>query len=91
MIEKLQKTYGILNSFEDLNSKKFNFNNIKIINELLDLNLNQYANIDKESIKSNLSNEHKDVILNIISKIDTLESKILPKANLMNSFSENIK
>ena len=91
MIEKLQKTYGILNSFEDLNSKKFNFNNIKVINELLDLDLNQYANIDKESIKSNLSNEHKDLILNIISKIDTLESKILPKANLMNSFSENIK
>lgn len=91
MIEKLQKTYGILNSFEDLNSKKFNFNNIKDVNELLDLDLNQYANIDKESIKSNLSNEHKDLILNIISKIDTLESKILPKANLMNSFSENIK
>ena len=91
MIEKLQKTYGILNSFEDLNSKKFNFNNIKDINELLDLDLNQYANIDKENIKSNSSNEHKDLILNIISKIDTLESKILPKANLVNSFSKNIK
>tara|TARA_B110000240_G_C13165867_1_gene311411 strand:- start:31 stop:306 length:276 start_codon:yes stop_codon:yes gene_type:complete len=91
MIEKLQKTYGILNSFEDLNSKKFNFNNIKDINELLDLDLNQYANIDKENIKSNSSNEHKDLILNIISKIDTLESKILPKADLMNSFSKNIK
>ena len=91
MIEKLQKTYGILNSFEDLNSKKFNFNNIKVINELLDLDLNQYANIDKENIKSNSSNEHKDLILNIISKIDTLESKILPKANLVNSFSKNIK
>ena len=91
MIEKLQKTYGILNSFEELNSKKFNFNNIKDVNELLDLDLNQYANIDKGTIKSNLSNEHKDLILNIISKIDTLESKILPKANLVNSFSENIK
>ena len=91
MIEKLQKTYGILNSFEDLNSKKFNFNNIKVINELLDLDLNQYANIDKDNIKSNSSNEHKDLILNIISKIDTLESKILPKANLVNSFSKNIK
>ena len=91
MIEKLQKTYGILNSFEKLNSKKFNFNNIKDVNELLDLDLNQYANIDEESIKFNLSNEHKDVILNIISKIDTLESKILPKADLMNSFSKNIK
>ncbi|MDA0763754.1 MAG: hypothetical protein O3A39_04915 [Proteobacteria bacterium] len=91
MIEKLQKTYGILNSFVELNSKKFNFNNIKDVNELLDLDLNQYANIDKETIKSNLSNEHKDLILNIISKIDTLESKILPKANLVNSFSENIK
>ncbi|MGY9059328.1 MAG: hypothetical protein ACKVHI_06070 [Candidatus Puniceispirillales bacterium] len=91
MIEKLQKTYGILNSFEKLNSKKFNFNNIKDVNELLDLDLNQYANIDKENIKSNSSNEHKDLILNIISKIDTLESKILPKANLVNSFSKNIK
>ena len=91
MIEKLQKTYGILNSFEKLNSKKFNFNNIKDVNELLDLDLNQYANIDKENIKSNSSNEHKDLILNIISKIDTLESKILPKANLINSFSKNIK
>jgi hypothetical protein len=91
MIEKLQKTYGILNSFEELNSKKFNFNNIKDVNELLDLDLNKYANIDKESIKSNLSNEHMGLILNIISKIDTLESKILPKANLVNSFSENIK
>ena len=91
MIEKLQKTYGILNSFEELNSKKFNFNNIKDVNELLDLDLNQYANIDKDNIKSNSSNEHKDLILNIISKIDTLESKILPKANLVNSFSKNIK
>jgi hypothetical protein len=91
MIEKLQKTYGILNSFEKLNSKKFNFNNIKDVNELLDLDLNQYANIDKENIKSNSSDEHKDLILNIISKIDTLESKILPKADLMNSFSKNIK
>tara|TARA_B110000259_G_scaffold30014_1_gene32473 strand:+ start:294 stop:569 length:276 start_codon:yes stop_codon:yes gene_type:complete len=91
MIEKLQKTYGILNSFEKLNSKKFNFNNIKDVNELLDLDLNQYANIDKDNIKSNSSNEHKDLILNIISKIDTLESKILPKADLMNSFSKNIK
>jgi hypothetical protein len=91
MIEKLQKTYGILNSFEKLNSKKFNFNNIKDVNELLDLDLNQYANIDKDNIKSNSSNEHKDLILNIISKIDTLESKILPKANLVNSFSKNIK
>ena len=91
MIEKLQKTYGILNSFEKLNSKKFNFNNIKDVNELLDFDLNQYTNIDKDNIKSNSSNEHKDLILNIISKIDTLESKILPKANLVNSFSKNIK
>lgn len=91
MIEKLQKTYNILNSFEELNSQKFNSNNIKNINKLLDLDLNEYANIDKESIKSDLSHEQKNLILNIISKIDALDSKILPKANLVNSFSENIK
>ena len=91
MIEKLKKTYAILNSLEELNSKKFAANEIKTINELLNVDLHQYKDINKLSNSSNFSNEEKELISNIIFKIDSLESKILPKANLVNSFSDSIR
>jgi len=91
MIEKLKKTYAILNSLEELNSKKFIANEIKSINELLNVDLHQYKDINKLSNSSIFSNEEKELISNIIFKIDSLESKILPKANLVNSFSDSIR
>ena len=91
MIEKLKKTYAILNSLEELNSKKFVANEIKNINELLNVDLRQYKDINKLSNSSIFSNEEKELISNIIFKIDSLESKILPKANLVNSFSDSIR
>tara|TARA_B110000971_G_scaffold79822_1_gene81988 strand:+ start:25 stop:300 length:276 start_codon:yes stop_codon:yes gene_type:complete len=91
MIEKLKKTYAILNSLEELNSKKFAANEIKTINELLNVDLHQYKDINKLSNSSIFSNEEKELISNIIFKIDSLESKILPKANLVNSFSDSIR
>ena len=91
MIEKLKKTYAILNSLEELNSKKFIANDIKNINEVLNVDLYQYKDINKLSNSSIFSNEEKELISNIIFKIDSLESKILPKANLVNSFSDSIR
>ena len=91
VIEKLKKTYAILNSLEELNSKKFVANEIKNINELLNVDLHQYKDINKLSNSSIFSNEEKELISNIIFKIDSLESKILPKANLVNSFSDSIR
>ena len=91
MIEKLKKTYAILNSLEELNSKKFVANEIKNINELLNVDLHQYKDTNKLSNSSIFSNEEKELISNIIFKIDSLESKILPKANLVNSFSDSIR
>ena len=91
MIEKLKKTYAILNSLEELNSKKFIANEIKNINELLNVDLHQYKDRNNSSNSSIFSNEEKELISNIIFKIDSLESKILPKANLVNSFSDSIR
>ena len=90
MIKKLKDTYDILNLLEDQNSKKFVSSVFKDINKTLDLDLKQYESVNKESDISNFSNEEKELISNIIRKIEELETKILPKANLINSFSDSI-
>jgi len=90
MIKKLKDTYDILNLLEDQNSKKFVSSVFKDINKTLDLDLKQYELVNKETYISNFSNEEKELISNIIHKIEQLETKILPKANLINSFSDSI-
>ena len=90
MIEKLKNTYAILNDLEDQNSKKFVSSVFKDINKTLDLDLKQYESVNKETNISNFSTEEKELISNIIHKIEELETKILPKANLINSFSNSI-
>ena len=90
MIKKLKNTYDTLNLLEDQNSKRFVSSVFKDINKTLDLDLKQYESFNKESDISNFSNEEKELISNIIHKIEELETKILPKANLINSFSDSI-
>jgi len=90
MIKKLKDTYDILNLLEDQNSKRFVSSIFNDINKTLDLDLKQYESVNKESDISNFSNEEKELISNIIHKIEELETKILPKANLINSFSDSI-
>ena len=91
MNEKLKNTYAIMDSLEDLSSKKFISEDIKNINKLLNGDLLQYESIKKSSNSSVFSDEEKKIISNIVSKIDILESKILPKANLISSFSESVR
>ena len=90
MIKKLKDTYDILNLLDDQNSKRFVSSVFKDINKTLDLDLKQYQLGDKETNISNFSNEEKELISNIINKIEELETKILPKANLISSFSDSI-
>ena len=86
MIEKLKNTYDILNRLENQNSKKFVSSVFKDLNKTLDLDLKEYTSVNN----SNFSNEEKKIISDIIYKIEKLETKILHKANLINSFSDSI-
>ena len=79
MIKKLKDTYDILNLLEDQNSKRFVSSVFKDINKTLDLDLKQYESVNKESDISNFSNEEKELISNIIHKIEELETKIFLK------------
>ena len=90
MIDKLNKLDLNLNKLEELDKNKFSSNNFKEVNQQLEMVVDQIRssmNIDSEKT---LSTEEQVFLENILSKIEKLETKILPKANLLNSFSQSI-
>ena len=90
MIDKLNKLDLNLNKLEELDRNKFSSNNFKDVNQQLEAILSQILssmNIDSEKT---LSTDEQVFLENILSKIEKLETKILPKANLFNSFSQSI-
>ena len=89
MIQKLEILDENLNKLDEINNMSFSFENFKEINSqiekiLVDLKFNE------ETLKINKSSqEYIKIFNNILNKIDMLETKILPKANLLASFSKS--
>ena len=89
MIQKLEILDKNLNKLDEINNMSFSFENFKQINAqiekiLVDLKSNE------ETFKINKSSqEYFNIFNNILNKIDMLETKILPKANLLASFSKS--
>ncbi len=88
MIQKLEILDEKLNKLDEINNSNFLFENFKEINFqiesiLIDLKSNELS-IDQK----NLSENHTIIFNNLLKKIERLESKILPKANLLESFSK---
>ena len=86
----LQNFLANLDELDELNVKKFNSSSLKLVNKKLEdileelkikVNNNEIDLRDKKS---------KNIFLQIISKIEEIEQKILPKAELLNSFSKSI-
>ena len=84
-MNELHKTHSMLNKLEELNNSKFNSSDFISLHTDLQTSLNKIS-----QIKEKLSIEDKSSIINLISKIESLEAKILPKADLVNSFSKSI-
>ena len=89
MIQKLEILDENLNKLDEINNMSFSFENFKEINSqiekiLVDLKSNE------ETLKLNKSSqEYINILNNILNKIYMLETKILPKANLLASFSKS--
>ena len=89
MIQKLEILDENLNKLDEINNMSFSFENFKEINSqiekiLVDLKSNE------EALKINRSSqEYINIFNNILNKINMLETKILPKANLLASFSKS--
>ena len=89
MIQKLEILDEILNSLDDSNNKRFSSERFKEINTQFEKILMELK-FDEETLNINKSSEEYINIFNkILNKIDMLETKILPKANLLNSFSNS--
>ena len=90
MIDKLDTIDLNLNKLEELNKNKFSSLDFKEVNQRLETVMSELVstiNIDQEKT---LNSEEQVFLQKILSKIEKLELKISPKANLLNSFSKSI-
>jgi uncharacterized protein YktB (UPF0637 family) len=90
MIDKLDTIELNLNKLEELNKNKFSSLDFKEVNQRLETVMSELVstiNIDQEK---SLNPEEQVFLQKILNKIEKLELKILPKANLLNSFSKSI-
>ena len=85
MLQKLEILEAAFDKLDSINKLSFSFEKFKEVNSeieniLLEINLNEL-----EVQKGN----HNKIFVNLLKKIDTLETKILPKANLLEEFSRS--
>ena len=89
-MSKLAEILSILEKLEELNKEKFNsyeFDNLnKNFEKILVDIVSQKETLTSEGVFS----ENKNLIMEIISKIVVLEDKIIPKAEIINSFSKSL-
>ena len=88
MQNKFKNINLILDKIEIINDEKFSSDKFNSLNYSLETELNIIKSlIDEKKIDSQ---NKKSIVLDMISKIERLEAKILPKAELINSFSKSI-
>ena len=89
MIQELDSLEQTLDMLDKINNKSFVAKNFKEINlQIEKILLKLKAN--EQTLKINNSSEdYIKIFKKILYKIELLESKILPKANLLNSFSKS--
>ena len=88
-MNKIEEFTSILGKLDELNKAKFNSLEFQKINNKLQELLVEISN-NKEQLQSdNFFLDNKNVFLGIISKIESLQEKIIPKAEIINSFSRS--
>ena len=87
MENKFKIINSILDKLEVINNEKFSSDKFNDLNNSLETELNTIKSVFDEKI-DNAPND-KFMVLDLISKIERLEAKILPKAELINSFSKS--
>tara|TARA_E500000178_G_scaffold71430_1_gene69210 strand:+ start:165 stop:437 length:273 start_codon:yes stop_codon:yes gene_type:complete len=88
-MNKIEEFTSILGKLDELNNAKFNSLEFQKINNKLQELLVEISN-NKEQLQSdNFFLDNKNVFLGIISKIESLQEKIIPKAEIINSFSKS--
>jgi hypothetical protein len=90
-MNELHKTYSILEKLEALNNSKFNASLFISLNSELQVSLDNFIKNREDNNKKYLSIEDKKTVTDLITKIEFLEGQFMPKADLINSFSNSLK
>ena len=88
-MNKIEEFTSLLKSLEELNKKKFSSSEFEIVNSKLQKFLDEIALRKVELQKDNFFLGNKNMFLEIISKIESLQDKMIPKAEIINSFSKS--
>ena len=88
-MNKIEEFTSLLKSLEELNKKKFSSSEFEIVNSKLQIFLDEIALRKVELQKDNFFLDNKNLFLEIISKIESLQDKMIPKAEIINSFSKS--
>ena len=89
MLQKLEILDENLNKLDEINNMSFSFENFKEINSQIEKILVDLKSNEETLAINKTSKEYINICNNILNKIDMLETKILPKANLLASFSKS--
>ena len=87
MENKFKNINLILDKLEIINDEKFSSDKFNDLNNSLETEINTIKSVLDEKIVN--SQNEKFMVLDLISKIERLEAKVLPKAELINSFSKS--
>ena len=89
MLQKIKKLDEVLNKLDEADKKSFVFENFNHLNLQIESILTDIKSNELNNSTNVISQEHITIFRNLLNKIDNLESKILPKANLLVSFSKS--
>ncbi|MGA0412086.1 MAG: hypothetical protein ACO3NN_04735 [Candidatus Puniceispirillales bacterium] len=89
-MSKLEEILSILEKLEELNKEKFNSSEFDNLNKNFEKILVDIVSQKETLTSEGVFSENKNLIMEIISKIEVLEDKIIPKAEIINSFSKSL-
>ncbi len=85
MLQKLESLEAAFDKLDSINKLNFSYGKFKEVNSEIE---NILREINFNELKVQKDNYDK-IFVNLLKKIDTLETKILPKANLLEEFSKS--
>jgi len=88
-MNKIEEFTSILGRLEELDKEKFNSSEFQKVNNKLQELLVEISTNKKELQSDNFFLDNKNIFLEIISKIESLQEKIIPKAEIINSFAKS--
>ena len=89
MIQKLEILDETLNSLDDINNERFSSEKFKEVNSQFEKILMELKSNEETLKKNKFSEDYINLLNNLLNKIGLLETKILPKANLLALFSKS--